>query len=68
MLRSHNVQAIVPASTHKVLRDIAYGAGVSLRDLLRAILMEYAVKAVETKNALNNSEPSAADSTKGETS
>jgi hypothetical protein len=62
LTRSHNVQAVVPASTHKVLKDVAYFKGVSLRDLLRAILMEYAV--VVSQDALNNSVPSAAESQK----
>lgn len=50
-LSDRNVQAVVPAETHKILRDIAYVKGVPLRDLLRNILIEYGDSALaELKN------------------
>ena len=40
-VRSHNVQAIVPQQVHETLRDVAYKKGISLRDLIRAILTDF---------------------------
>lgn len=39
-----NVQALVSVSTHKALRDIAYSQGLTLRDLIKKVLKEYAAK------------------------
>lgn len=48
-LSSRNVQAIVSADVHKVLRDAAYDHDMPLRDLIASVLSDYAKKVVESQ-------------------
>jgi hypothetical protein len=40
-LGSKNVQCVIPEEVHKALRDIAYAQHMTLRDLIRVVLINF---------------------------